>query len=401
MNYQSDQLFDVIRAVRRRRTLLAVLKGVAITLAVFTADAFVDGLGGVSLSLSARAHSIGLRVVAVLAVVSAAVYLRARAAACGGASPTSKLRGWWKSGSRGWRNGWSVRSSSLTLISTRVLPRPIIDRLLNDADEKARAVDLDAVVPRKRFWQLSGAALASVALLSAVLVFGPREIRSGVAQLVTPASPVAAANALRMEVKPGTARVPKSSDQKITAGLLNFDSEGATVFTRRAGERDDQWIGQPMEPAKNKNDFQFFLFNIQADTEYFIESAGCRSETFKLTVVDLPSVKRIDQTQFFPGYTGLAPKVIEDAPEVAVLAGSQIKLTARLTGAAKSARIVLRDGTKVTMENVGENAFAATLTINKETSYHIELTSNDGDVLQRLKRIRHYLARRPPADGHV
>ena len=54
-----------------------------------------------------------------------------------------------------------------------------------------------------------------------------------------------------------------------------------------------------MEPAKNNNEFQFFIFNIQEDTEYWVESNSVKSEVFKLTVADLPYVKRIDQTQSF------------------------------------------------------------------------------------------------------
>ncbi|MDQ3013679.1 MAG: hypothetical protein M3X11_23610, partial [Acidobacteriota bacterium] len=176
------------------------------------------------------------------------------------------------------------------------------------------------------------------------------------------------------------ARVPKGSDQKLIATLVNFNAEQVTVFTRKPGEKDEQWVGQPMEPAKEKNEFQHFIFNIQDDTEYFVESNGCRSGVFKLTVVDLPYIKQIDQTQFFPSYTGLAPKTIEDAPEVAVLAGTTVKLAAKLTGKAKSARLVLKDGKKIEMENTGEMTFAATLIVNKNTSYHIELTSVDGDV---------------------
>src|SRR5262249_25093759 len=114
--------------------------------------------------------------------------------------------------------------------------------------------------------------------------------------------------------------------------------------------------------------------------DYWVESNGCKSEVFKLTVADLPYVKRIDQTQNFPAFTGLAPKTIEDAPNVSVLAGTTVKLVARLTGKAKSARIVLRDGGKIEMEKAGETDFAATMTVNKDNSYHIEVTSVDNDV---------------------
>jgi hypothetical protein len=67
-----------------------------------------------------------------------------------------------------------------------------------------------------------------------VLKLGPKEISQGVAQLVTPTTLAASTNAMSIKVKPGTARVPKGSDQDIIATLVNFDSQQVTVFARRS-----------------------------------------------------------------------------------------------------------------------------------------------------------------------
>ncbi len=130
----------------------------------------------------------------------------------------------------------------------------------------------------------------------------------GVAQLVTPASLAAAPTALAIKVKPGAARVPKGSDQEITATLVNFESEAVTFFSRPVGAEGPsaEWTGQPMEPAKARGDYQFSIFNIQDVTEYFVESNGVRSEVYKLEVVDLPFVKQLDLVLSFPSYTGIA-----------------------------------------------------------------------------------------------
>src|SRR5215831_7141176 len=373
----NDHLTVVIGAVRKRRNLLIVLRGLAITIAATAALLVITGLAAYRFRLSVVAL-VSLRIFAVLGVTAAVYFalvrpLRRRAS-------DAQLARLVEEKHPGVEDRF-VSAIEFSGEDMRAAFSPvIIDRLVDDADRHARDVGLDEIVPRKRFWQFGGAAAASLALFIAALIFGPKEIMMGIAQIITPQSPVAASNALRFEVKPGTARVPKGSDQKISAKLINFNSEQTTVFTRKAGAGDAQWIGQLMEPAKNNNEFQFFIFNIQDDTEYFVESGGCRSEVFKLTVADLPYVKRIDQTQSFPAYTGLPPKTIEDAPNVSALAGSTVKLVARLTGKAKAARIVLREGGKIEMEKVGETDFAASMTVNKDNSYHIEVTSVEGDV---------------------
>ncbi|MGH9769964.1 MAG: DUF4175 family protein, partial [Blastocatellia bacterium] len=377
MNHRSDQLLGIISAARKRRNLLIVLRGLAITIAVTAAMLIIAALAAYRFRFSAAAL-MSLRVFAVLSLIAAVYFalvrpLRRRAS-------DAQLARLVEEKHPG-INDRFVSAIEFSGEEQRAAFSPVIvDRLVNDADRHARDVSLDEIVPRKRFWQFGGAAAASVALFIAALIFGPSELIPGLIQIVAPASPASASNALKLEVKPGTARVPKGSDQKILAKLINFSAEHATVFTRKAGASDDQWAGQIMEPAKNNNEFQFFIFNIQNDTEYFVESNSTKSEVFKLTAADLPYVKRIDQTQSFPAYTGLASKTIEDAPNVSVLAGTTVKLVAKLTGKAKSARLVLRDGGKIEMEKAGETDFAATLTVNKDNSYHIEVTSREGDV---------------------
>ena len=377
MAYQSDQLFGIINAVRKRRTLLLTLRGMAIILAVAAAVLLALGYAAYRYRYSGGAL-ISLRVVAVLGLIATAFFFLVRPLRR--KISDSQIARLIEEKQPGVEERFVSAVEFSDEQQQQTSSTAILGRLMDDADRHANQVNLDEVIPNKRFWQLGGAALASVLLFVSVVVFGPREIKSGLFQLAAPASPVAAANALQINVKPGTARVPKNSDQKILASTVNFNPEQATLFFRKAGASDDQWIGQPMEPTKNAGEFQYFIFNIQDDTEYFVESSGCRSGEFKLTVVDLPFVKQIDQTQFFPSYTGLAPKTIEDAPDVAVLAGTTVKLAAQLSGRAKSARLVLRDGKKIEMESSGENAFAATLVVNENNSYHIEITGVDGDV---------------------
>ena len=98
---------------------------------------------------------------------------------------------------------------------------------------------------------------------------------------------------MSIKVKPGTARVPQSSDQDILATLVNFDSQMVSVFVRPLDSKND-WQGQTMEPAKARTDYRYSIFNIQDSIEYFVESNGVRSDVFKLTVVDLPYVKQLD-----------------------------------------------------------------------------------------------------------
>jgi hypothetical protein len=253
----------------------------------------------------------------------------------------------------------------------------IVNRLCADANRLSAMLDLGHVIRRSRLLMYGAAAIASLLVFVGVLKWGPREISEGIAQLVTPTTLAASANALSIKVKPGTVRVPKGSDQDIIATLVNFDSPAVTIFSRPAGSKND-WQGQTMEPAKAHSDFRFSIFNIQDSLEYFIESNSVRSEVFKLNVVDLPYVKQIDLTLNFPAFTHLPAKTTEDGGDIAALKGTVATITARLSGKVRAARIVFHDGKKTEMRPRDVD-FVGELTVNGDTSYYIELVSVDGE----------------------
>jgi hypothetical protein len=253
----------------------------------------------------------------------------------------------------------------------------LVNRLYADANRLAGTLNLGNVIRRSRLLLYGAAALASLLIFTGVLKWGPREISEGVAQLVAPTGLAASPSAMSIKVKPGTARVPKGSDQNIVATLVNFDSQTVTILSRPIGSKDD-WQGQLMEPAKARSDFRFSIFNIQDSIEYFIESNNVRSGVFKLNVVDLPYVKQLDLVLNFPSFTRLPAKTTEDGGDIAALKGTVASITARLSGRVRAARIVFPDGNKIEMRPQGAD-FIGEVSVSADTSYYIELMSVDGE----------------------
>ena len=109
------------------------------------------------------------------------------------------------------------------------------------------------------------------------------------------------------------------------------------------------------------------------------KATGFRSDTYKLTVVDLPFVKQLDITLNFPGFSHLPSKTTEDGGDIAALKGTVASITAHLSGKVRAARIVLADGRKLEMRASGQD-FVGDLTVTGGTSYYIELVSVDGET---------------------
>jgi hypothetical protein len=377
---EGNLLVGTVRAVRRRRLWALALRGIAISLAAGSLILLAAGLAAQRYRYSDQAI-LGLRLAALIGFAAVIYYalVRPLSRRISDAQIARLIEE--RTPNLGDRLVTAIEFSDA---SARLHASPaIIERLVEDAERRAAEIVLDRVIPRRRLWSYAGAALACLLFLASVLLWGPRSLYTGVARLVQPSGSAAtSAGDRQIQVRPGSARVPKGSDQQIVATLVNFDAEEVTFFERPAGSEapEVQWVGRAMEEAKNKNEYQYFIFNIQESTEYFIEANGIKSQVFKLDVADLPYVKRIDLLLNFPAYTRLAAKTIEDGDDIAALKGTVVQITARLTGKARAARIVLRDGRKVEMRPEGETDFVGQITITGNTSYHIELVSVDDET---------------------
>ncbi|MEW6129823.1 MAG: DUF4175 family protein [Acidobacteriota bacterium] len=258
----------------------------------------------------------------------------------------------------------------------------ILTRLRKDADERLANADLNRIVdPRQAYGYGAGALILLAALIGSMWISKP--VSGGIGRLFGGLTDTASADAMFIEILPGNAKVPRGSDQRLKALLRGFDASVAQIFIRKMS--DANWLATAMEPAKNLNEFQHTIFNIQDSIVYYVESNNIRSPEYTLEVADLPYVKQLDLVLNFPAFSGLPSKKIENGGEVAALKGTVVYVTAILSGKVKSARIVLNDGSKFEMspdlENAPENEirFVGSFTVTKEGTYKIEITSEEGE----------------------
>ena len=374
MNPETNLLDNLLKRARSRRQLLLTLRGVAISVGVVAALLLLTGWVAHRYRYNGGAL-LTLRIGALLMILATGYFALLRPLLK--RISDARLARLIEEHSPGAEDRLVTAVEYSNGNQAHISPS-IVSRLFQDANSVSGMLDIGNVIRRSRLMMYGGAALAGLLVFAAVLRFGPKEISQGVTQLVTPTTLAASPNAMSIKVKPGTARVPKGSDQDIVATLVNFDSPQVTVFARPIGSKND-FQGQVMEPAKAKTDFRFSLFNIQESMEYFVESNNIRSDVYKLNVVDLPFVKQLDLTLNFPAFTNLPTKTVEDGGDIAALKGTVATITARLTGKVRAARLVFPDGKKTEMHLQGSD-FVGQLSVAGDTSYYIELISVDGEA---------------------
>jgi len=375
MNPEHTTLQSLLQKTRSRRRLLLTLRGVAIVIGVLAVVLLLTGWTAHRYRYNGNALVV-LRAGAFLVVLTTIYFALLRPLLK--RISDSRLARLIEERSPGTDDKFVTAVEYAGDDPSRKVSPAILKRLYRDADDSSATVEISNIIRHSRLLFYGGSALASLLIFAAVLKWGPKEISQGVTQLVSPTTLAASTNSMSIKVRPGTARVPKGSDQDVIASLVNFDSEAVTIFSRPVGSKID-FQGQPMEPAKARSNYRFSIFNIQDSMEYFIESNNVRSDVFKLNVVDLPYVKQLDLTLNFPSFTHLPAKVIEDGGDIAAIKGTVASITAKLSGRVKGAHIVFADGRKIEMKSEGAD-FKGEVSVAADTSYYIELVSIDGEA---------------------
>ena len=258
----------------------------------------------------------------------------------------------------------------------------LVRRLVQSAVEKCRDIEGGRSVERQSVRRY-GATLAAIALAAiALFVVGPAYLRHALSALFDLSRDVEAAAPYRIEVTPGNATVPKGADQTITAHLSGFDADQASLMIKK--KPDAAYERVPLLKGDDGK-YEGMLFDLAGPVEYLVEANGVRSGTYTLKVVELPYVQHLELEYHFPAYTGLPPQKVEEGGDIAVLRGTEVRLRAVPTMAAKSGDIVVSDKARSALSPAAEGGSPAPLTgafkVDEKGFYRIELDGPSGERL--------------------
>lgn len=252
-------------------------------------------------------------------------------------------------------------------------------RLFEVAVERARRVERGRRIDRdglKRSSAWLGGVATAVLLIA---LFGPGFQGTAGSLLLSPWKTADAANPYAIDVQPGDILIPRGSDQEITAFTRGFETDQVEIAVRR-GES-ETWERFRMVPSEAGDGFGILLFDLTESTAYSVESEGVRSPVYTIEVADLPYVDRIDLEYVFPRYTGLAPRTVEDAGDIAVLRGTEARLTITPTIPTHAGQIVLQGlGEPISLE-LFNGTLSGAFTVERETFYRVELAGPNGEFV--------------------
>ena len=171
--------------------------------------------------------------------------------------------------------------------ASEALARQVVESALQRAED----IDFGRRIEQKGLYRTSGA-LAAVALGSlALLLLEPTQLRNGAAALLFPTRDAGTVNPYSISVSPGDITIARGSDQLVTAELHGFETGEVQIFFR--GEFSDAFDQLSMF-TDGAEGFELLLLGLNEHTDYYVESEGTRSDTYRIEVADLPYVEHLE-----------------------------------------------------------------------------------------------------------
>ncbi len=248
----------------------------------------------------------------------------------------------------------------------------LVDRLIDDASERARTIPLTTVVDRQKERILTTAGGAGLVLFLFLAFTSLDELRhsfggADLASMISTSQPY-------MTVNPGSVEIEQGASQDVVV-TLREESDRDVVVHYRTG--DGTWRKESMQGAVGEPAFLHEFLDVQDPIQYFVEHDQRRSEPFTISLYTFPSVVRIDQTHTYPSYTRRDPRIEEDTGDVHGLKGSTVTLDVAVTGTVEVAELVLDDERRIQLDPAGDGRFRGTIRLEEPGYYSIHLTDRE------------------------
>ena len=263
-------------------------------------------------------------------------------------------------------------STAVGLSEAKTEGDPQLRMLLErDVWEKLRRVALPTFY-RVRSSLLSILAVAVSVFLFAYLFFGgPEAFRYSLSRLLGSWDEQTESPLYAISVSPGNTTVAKHADVEIRASLTGFSSENVRLRARY--ENDPAWQDTLMRADLDSGDLVFLFFDVREPMDYYVEADGIQSDTFRISVSELPNIEELQVRLVFPRYTGLKPATLEDEGDIEAVVGTRAELSIRTDQPVEGGLIRLEEAGDIPLQKVGSQQLKADFKVARDDYYRIHL----------------------------
>tara|TARA_R110000824_G_scaffold336_7_gene2100 strand:- start:11449 stop:15171 length:3723 start_codon:yes stop_codon:yes gene_type:complete len=164
-------------------------------------------------------------------------------------------------------------------------------------------------------------------------------------------------------VLPGDESIRRGANLRINAQVEGFDPDEATLHVRNNGE---DWQEVPL--VRTMNGFEFTLFSLQEEMDYYVSTTGLRSPDYTVQVIDLPSIENLELTYFFPEWTERETET-STRGDIEALPDTRIALNITTSGPLPGGELVLNNSAQTL--SISGNQASTEFMVLEEGQYYI------------------------------
>ncbi len=253
---------------------------------------------------------------------------------------------------------------------------PFIELIAEDAMGVAKRHAPEQFAQSQMLFGSLAAAVVAASVLLWLIFAGPGYWGYGASLLWTGSGSPGKKPLYALTVQPGDKTIRRKSDQVITAHLLGFNAQRVTLHAKYGVAT--KWDEAVMQPGTDGNAYQFRFVGLSDQVEYFVQADNAESKHFKISVRDLPGVKRVKVVLHYPAELGLKDAVQDPGGDIRAVEGTQADVSILTDKPLDHGVLVMEDGSKLDLAKGDGNWLNAKMTIHKDGSYHVAaLDSSD------------------------
>jgi len=179
-----------------------------------------------------------------------------------------------------------------------------------------------------------------------------------------------------VEVEPGDLTLTRNSKLEITVLDPEPEVEHQFYYKIEKNWREEKLLAH--KKIFNNLDFSF---------SYFIKTPFAVSDTFDITVYELPMIEELKIRYKYPAYTGLKPEIQENSGgSIKAPIGTKVILKVIANNPIERAEMFFSNGDFTEMERLGKSSFRSEFVIEENGIYHFSLKDILGNQARKITR---------------
>jgi hypothetical protein len=264
--------------------------------------------------------------------------------------------------------------SLLTVTERHDEANPFIELIAEDAMHVANEHGPEEFAQPNLLYGALGMAALAVGVLVWLIAAGPGYWGYGASLFWTGSGNPGKRPLYDLAVQPGNKTIRRKSDQLISAQLLGFSAH-QVVLHARYGEA-TKWDSASMQPGSEGSAYQFKFVGLTDPVEYYVQADGTESKHFKISVRDLPGVKRVKVALHYPAELRLKDVVQDPGGDIRAVDGTRADLSVLTDKPLERGLIVFEDGARLPLRKGEGNWLTVEMPIHKDGSYHVAALDN-------------------------